>query len=291
MELRIENKGNISVLYLDKVNVILGRNQSGKTYKLKQLESVFNGNGNYALLNGVEVTNGLFNVIHIHENRDLESEINIKSKSSFHMNVIKPFVTDEYESIKKYTEVFADSIKALYEQTYHTSFDYKLSSNNISLDSKKVEKLETIIFEIVSDVKHSKGSLEEFYFYQSLLQIKDGMNNILLIDDIDRYLDEDTLVSFLEYLNSIDNVTVFIATKNKYLLDTLKIPKFINEDFKIVDLNTIAKEEMYKKYQKLENNNLSLDNYILQSENFYTENDYKNYLNSNFVEILKKIKI
>lgn len=291
MELRLENKGKISVLYLDKINVILGKNQSGKTHKLKQLESIFNGNGNYALLNGVEITNGLFNVIHIHENRDLESEINIKSKSAFHMNVIKPFVTEEYESIRNYTEVFAESIKELFEKTNQSNYNYNLSSNNIRLDSKKVEKLETIIFEIISNIRHSKGSLEEFYLYQSLLQIMDGMNNVLLIDDIDRYLDQHTLTSYIEHLSRIDNLTIFITTKNKYTLDDLKITKYINEEFQTIDLSTIAKEEMYRKYQKMENSKLSLDNYILQNENFYSENDYNNFLNSNLIEILKKIKL
>lgn len=291
MELRIENKGNIAVVYLDKVNVILGGNQTGKTQKLKQFESIFKGNSDYALINGIEVGNGLFNVININENRDLEAEVSIKSKSSFHTNVIKPFVTEEYESISKYASMFTEKIQELLNNKSQAEFNYNLSNNSVQLDTKKVEKLETIIFELFSETRHSKGSLEEFYFYQALLQIKEGMNNILLIDDVDRYLDDVTLKKYVDYLNSIENVTIIITSKNKYILDTLKISKYINQDFKTIDLSTIAKEEMYKNFYEMENSNISLDNYILQSENFYSESDYNRYLNNNYLEILRKVEL
>lgn len=291
MELRIENKGNIAVVYLNKVNVILGSNQTGKTQKLKQLENIFKGNSDYALINGIEVGNGLFNVIHINENRDLEAEVGIKSKSSFHTNVIKPFVTEEYENISNYTAMFTEKIQELLNKNSQTEFNYNLSNNSVQLDTKKVEKLETIIFELFSDTKHSKGSLEEFYFYQALLQIKEEMNNIILIDDVDRYLDDVTLKKYIDYLNNIENVTIIITSKNKYILETLKITKYINQDFKIIDLSTIAKEEMYKNFYEMENSNISLDNYILQSENFYSESDYNRYLDNNYLEILRKVEL
>lgn len=291
MELRLENKGNISVLYLDKLNLILGNNQSGKTQKLKQLESIFNGNSNYALLNGVEVSNGLFNVIHIAENRDLESEIGIKSKSSFHTNIIKPFVNDEYEEIKKYVNDFATNIENMFNRSDKMNFSYSLSENNVQLNSKKVEKLETIIFELFSDIKHSKGSMEEFYFYQSLLQLKEGVNNIILIDDVDRYLDNKVLYEFIENIMQNDNLTIILTSKNKYILDTLNVTKYIDSDFNTIELLPIAKQEFYSEFHKIEKSNISLDNYIMQSENFYSKSDYKNYLNKHMLEILKKIEL
>lgn len=291
MELRLENKGNISVVYLDKINIILGGNKSGKTQKLNKLEEIFKGNSDYALVNGVEVNNGLYNVIHIKDNRDIDAEVQLQAKSSFHTNVIKPLMNNNYESVTQAVNQFTESINIILEENDNLKYNYSLSKNNVAVSTKKLEKLETILFELYTSDKHSMGSKEEFYFYQSLANIKDGINNILLIDDVDRYLDSKAIERFIDTLNKRINVTLVVTTKNKYLLQELKQSRYIDKEFNLVDLLPIAKEQMFRNFHKMEESNISMDNYILQNESFYSENEYAKYLNSNFLKILGKINI
>lgn len=291
MELRLENKGNISVVHLEKINIILGGNKSGKTQKLNKLEEIFKGNSDYALVNGVEVNNGLYNIVHIKDNRDIDAEVQLKAKSSFHTNVIKPLMNNNYESLTQAVNQFTSSVTNILKEDDNLQYDYLLSSNSVTVSSKKLEKLETILFELYTNDKHSMSSKEEFYFYQALSNIKEGINNIVLIDDIDRYLDSKTILKFIDIFNLKKNVTLILTTKNKYLLYDLKQSKYINKEFNLVDLLPIAKNQMFEKYHKLEKSNISIDSYILQSESFYSENEYKNYLKSNFLEILEKINI
>lgn len=291
MELRLENKGNISVVHLEKINIILGGNKSGKTRKLNKLEEIFKGNSDYALVNGVEVNNGLYNIVHIKDTRDIDAEVQLKAKSSFHTNVIKPLMNNNYESLTQAVNQFTSSVTNILKEDDNLQYDYLLSSNSVTVSSKKLEKLETILFELYTNDKHSMSSKEEFYFYQVLSNIKEGINNIVLIDDIDRYLDSKTILKFIDILNLRKNVTLILTTKNKYLLYDLKQSKYINKEFNLVDLLPIAKNQMFEKYHKLEESNISIDSYILQSESFYSENEYKNYLKSNFLEILEKINI
>lgn len=291
MELRLENKGNISVVYLDKINIILGGNKSGKTQKLNKLEEIFKGNSDYALVNGVEVNNGLYNVIHIKDNRDIDAEVQLQAKSSFHTNVIKPLMNNNDESVTHAVNQFTESINNILEENDNLKYNYSLSKNNVAVSTKKLEKLETILFELYTSDKHSMGSKEEFYFYQSLANIKDGINNILLIDDVDRYLDSKAIERFIDTLNKRINVTLVVTTKNKYLLQELKQSRYIDKEFNLVDLLPIAKEQMFRNFHKMEESNISMDNYILQNESFYSENEYAKYLNSNFLKILGKINI
>lgn len=291
MELRIEEKGNISVVYLDKINLILGANKSGKTRKLDKLNEVFKGNSDYALINGVEVNNGIFNVIYIRENRDIESEIEIKSKSAFHMNVVKPLVNNNSEKLIHLIEEFSNGVNDILKEESNKDFNYELSDNYIATNSKKLEKLETILFEISSTEKHSMGSKEEFYFYQALLNLKEGINNIILIDDTDRYLDSQILAKFLQVIESRNDTTIIMSSKNKYLLYDLSLYKYIDSKLKTIELEPIAKELMFDEFRKLDNSNISLDSYILQNDNFYSKSDYKQFLKVNFMKILEKITI
>lgn len=290
MELRLENDGNISLIYLEKMNLILGRNKSGKTKKLNKLNEVFNGNSDYALINGVDVNNGLYNIVYINENRDIDSEVQLKAKSAFHTNVIKPLVNNNYELITQYVNEFTSSINTILEDDT-LNYNYALSDNDVSVDSKKLEKLETILFEIHTRDKHSMGSKEEFYFYQALFNLKDGINNIVLIDDVDRYLDSKVLIKFLDYLNQRNDVTIIMSTKNKYLLFELGLIKYIDDKLNVVDLEPIAKQLMFECYHNLENSNISIDSYILQNESFYSKSDYDKFLKNNYLEILQKIEL
>ncbi|WOO89589.1 hypothetical protein R2F61_02460 [Mollicutes bacterium LVI A0078] len=291
MELRIENNGNIRVINFGKVNLILGANKSGKTQKLEKLNEVFNGNSDYALINGVEVNNGLYNVVYLKENRDIEAEIQIKAKSAFHMNVVKPLVNNNYNQLKQFTEEFASNLSSILEEQHNIIYDYPLSNNEIAVNTKKLEKLETILFEIYSGDKHSMGSKEEFYFYQTLANLKEGINNIILIDDIDRYLDSNVILKFIEFIIKRKDTTIVMTSKNKYLLYELQLLKYIDKNFNVIDLLPIAKETMFDRYHKMEKSNLSLDNYIIQSENFYSETDYNSFMEEHFLEILKKIEM
>ncbi len=291
MELRIENNGNVSIFYLDKVNLILGGNKSGKTKKLQKLNEVFNGNSDYALVNGVEVNNGLYNVVYIKENRDIEAEVQIKAKSAFHMNVIKPLVNNNYEQVTDLVNEFSNNINTILYENDDLNYKYALSDNTITVNSKKLEKLETILFEIYSSDKHSMGSKEEFYFYQALSNLKDGVNNIILIDDVDRYLDSNVLTKFIEHIKERQDTTVVITSKNKYILYELNLISYIDKEFNLVDMVPLAKELMFKEYHQLEKSNISLDNYILQSETFYSKSDYKKFLENNYLKILKKIDL
>ncbi len=291
MELRLENNGNISVIYLDKINLVLGSNKSGKTQKLNKLNEIFSGNSDYALVNGVEVNNGLYNVVYIKDNRDIDAEVEIKAKSAFHMNVIKPLVNNNYELLNQYLNDFSNGVSSILETNNKLEYRYSLSNSEVRVNSKKMEKLETLLFEIYAEDKHSMSSKEEFYFYQALSNLKDGINNILLIDDIDRYLDSKVLITFFEYLNERTDTTIIMASKNKYLLYELGITKYINKHFNTVELLPLAKRAMFESYRELEKSNVTLDSYVLQSESFYSENDYNKFLETNYLEILKKINI
>ncbi|WOO87872.1 hypothetical protein RZE82_02805 [Mollicutes bacterium LVI A0039] len=289
MELRLEYKGKVSTVNLDKINLIYGRNKTGKTEALKLLVESFKGNLNYSLINGMDIPHGMFNVIFIEDTRDIDAEVGLKAKSNFHNYIVKRFINEEYDLLKKLTQNFAGEVNEALVHFEPNQYKYALSDNKISINSKKLEKLETILFELISLDQHSMSSKEEFYFYQCLDQVKDGMQNILVIDDVDRYLDSNVLAKFIKHVSSFENLTILITSKNKYLINDLILTKYIDPNLNVVDLVPFAKEEMFRVFLEKEEVNTSLDKYIMLNEKFYEKNDYEKHLKDNCLKIIEKI--
>ncbi len=285
MEVRTEYNGNIRYVILEKINIILGDNCSGKTLLTNFLESGFSADEKYFQVNGVEVSNALFNVIYIDENRDVESEIGLKSKGAFNKKVLKPFICDYDEELNELVSKLKEDVQTLIDEK-KLEFNYPISNHNIALNSKKVSKLETILFELVSSAPVTASVKEEFYIYQQLSNITNECHNIVIIDDLDRHLDYTSIEKLIEYLENYDNITMIATTSNKYLLPEMGIFEYIDTDFNEHKLMDQIKREMFEKYLKEENANVTLDNYILQNEEFYSEKDYKSYLINNINRFL-----
>lgn len=285
MEVRTEYNENIRLVGLEKINVILGNNCSGKTKLCNFLDSGFSSDEKYFQVNGVKVSNSLFNVIYIKEDRDVDAEIGLKTKAAFTRNILKPFINNYSGEILDLVDNFKEEIDTLIDNE-NLNYEYPISKHKIELDSKKLSKLETVLFEVVSTAPTTASVKEEFYIYQQLSNMSNECHNILIVDDIDRHLDYINIEKLLKYLKEIDNLTIIVSTSNKYLMPEIGIFEYIDTDFNEHKLLDQIKGEMFEKYLNEENSNVTLDNYILQNEEFYSEKDYKKYLMNNINRFL-----
>lgn len=287
MKITLEIDKKFKTLDFKQFNLLLGKNGSGKTILLNQIKKGFEGKDNNFLYNGITPPINLFNIIYIGEERDLEAEVELKAKSYIKTKIIKEFINNNMEEISELSDEYLQAMSKLFEK--NKEFNYILSKGNICFTDTNLNKLESLILELLFEDKLSKSAKEEFYFRIRLENLDKERYNLILIDNLNRYLDNNIIKDIFDKLP--DNVYVIATSKDKYLLDDIEFNKVYGSEYQEITLIKEAKINLFKEYLQKENINKTLDDYILENEEFFNEKDYKKYFLENKIKILKELKL
>lgn len=287
MEIKLKLNNNYKKINIEKFNIILGNNCSGKTGILNTIYKGLEGKEEYFLINGINVSRGMYEFCYIDEHRDIDAEIQLKTKSHIKDKVIKSIILNNEEYIEKIVEEYIDKLKILLQEE---KYQYLHSNTKLDINENKMKKLDSILFYLLDIENMSKSSKEEFYFMQRLNSIEDEVMTIILIDDIDRYLDNKTIENIFSILEN-KNIKIICTSKNKYILNDINFNKIFNTKLEEIKLLDLAKFNMFTKYHQEEKSNLTLDDYIMINNEFFLNKDYERYLLEEKINIISKLKV
>lgn len=287
MEIQLKINENYKKIYLDKYNVVLGSNDTGKTNILNTIVRGLEGKEEYFLINGINVSKGMYDFVYIDENRDIDGEVALKSKSYIKDKKIKALILKNEEQVREITNDYIEKMSQIFLEE---EYNYLHSQTKIVIDNNKMNKLDNIILELLNSSELSKGAKEEFYIVQRLQEVNKEVRTVVIIDDIDRYLDNKTIYNILE-MSELENIKLICSSKNKYILNEISFNKIFDTFLNEVKLEELAKINMFKKYYKEEGTNLTFDDYIMQNEEFFLKNDYETYLKKEKLNIISDLKI
>ncbi len=287
MEIQLEINNNLRKINLKSINLILGNNCSGKTTILNTIKSGLDGKEDIFMINGINCAKGMFEYIYIDENRDLEGEMHLKAKSYIHQKKLKDILLENEDQIAEITNNYIQQINQIFT---NEKYQYIHSQLQLGINEEKTKKLENIIFQL-SDIDNiSMATKEEFYIKQRLEDIKLKKINLVIIDDIDRYLDTHIISDIINTLKD-ENITVIFTSKNKYLLHEIEVNKIFNTKLKEIKLLELAKVKMFSKYLEKENINMTLDDYILKNNDIFYEEDYQKYLKKEKKSLINELEL
>ncbi len=287
MEIQLKIKDNYKKIYLDKYNIILGSNATGKTNILNTIVRGLEGKEEYFLINGINISKGMYDFIYIDENRDIDGELTMKSKSYIKNKKIKLLILNKEDHVSEITNDYIERMNRIFAEE---EYNYLHSQTKLVIDNNKMNKLDNIILELLNSEQLSKGAKEEFYIMQRLQQVNNELNTIVIIDDIDRYLDNKTIYNILEIMK-LKNIKLICSTKNKYILNEIKFNKIFDVFLNEIKLEELSKINMFKKYYKEEITSLTFDDYIMQNEELFLKNDYETHLKKEKINIISDLKI
>ena len=286
MELQITYDGNIKKIILGKTNMILGLNNTGKTRLCEILTDALRGAKEHCYMNGQTIQKGMFNVIFITDDRDLKSEAELKLKSVIQSKVLKEFISENDDKINIISNEFLKAVQILFDER---SYPYLLSHTKLCLDAAKLEKLQSIIFDLEGREQMSQSAMEEFYLRQRIDSLDNSVHNFVVIDNIDQYLDSITLSKLLLEYKDKKNLSIVATAKNQFILEYVNIENIYLTNLKKVSLLEEAKIQLFDQLIKKEQYNATLDDFIMEYETFFKESDYIRHLNEEKLKILSKI--
>ncbi|MFV0505003.1 MAG: hypothetical protein ACK5LT_13715 [Lachnospirales bacterium] len=282
MNIKISYKGTIKNIDFGNINLILGRNGSGKTSIIEHLIEGLNGEAEFCTVDGLKPTKNDFNIIYIDAKRDLDSEVALKAKSNFQKNIFKNLLINHGDELEEITKKFIVEVNNLLEDDL--GYNYNLSQGKIKISSRNVKKLDTVLFELEIN-SNSQSAYEEFYIRQHMSSLNKDKYTFIFIDDIDRYLDYDVIQSIFKTIPR-KNCCIICTTNKKSILYDVEFSFICNTRLEIIDLMEKSKLVLFKEYLQSENIKMTLDDYIMQNEHLYYDNDYFDFFQKNKEKVI-----
>lgn len=231
-----------------KINIIFGPNSSGKSTIVNNLELIFSGKDKTSTINDQIIDKNSFNIIKIDSEFAISDLLKLTSKNVYKNKLKEIINSPELDLQKQYIEENLSKIQEILNSTI----------NKDSILKWKIKEQETddlLLNLIEGEINASKSE-------QNILFIKEKTNtiekeNIILIDDFDAFLNEDSILKILDILNSISATSFIFTNKPESLFYSYnKYSNYVCRNSKIIELNTLL---------SIENNNQNLTEYILNA--------------------------
>lgn len=288
MNIILKKDNNISNVEFGKLNLILGKNNSGKTSILNLLNKALLGDIENTTINGLKPSKSTFNIIFIEEDRNLEEEVGLKSKSTFYKKKLMTYYMEQEEEFDKITSEYIFKMKELFENEKF-QYKYKLSNSKLTINHEKIEKLNNILFNLDFDFK-SMSSKEEFYIRQKIQPIANNKYTFILIDDLDRYLDYEIINTILNNICNMEKTSLICTSNKKAILYDCSFSSIHNTNLEKINIMEEAKLSIFKEYIKKENTSKTLDDYIMENEYLFTDEDFKSFFQKNKEKVINQLK-
>lgn len=215
-----------------KINIIYGPNLSGKTTLSTNLEEIFLGKDKTAKFNDLPIEKATFSVIKIDSNFDINEFIKLTSKNIF-KNKIKDILnnTDLADFREKQIELLEILQKELNSKLEDESSIIKRKIKNLEIDD--------LLLNLIEGSSESSKSEENLFYIKTKLD-NSISNNIIIIDDFDAFLNEDSIIKLFNILEEIDGIAFLFTSNSQSLFYSLKdYSNFVLRDGHLYDLNTV----------------------------------------------------
>lgn len=300
----------------ERAAIILGSNNSGKTYLINTLVKGFEGNLDDFQINNLKVYKGDYKVILLNDEMNFETEFKF-SKTNELKKIICDEIIEKYINEKGSEEIILESLNETFLQIgndinkwLEENINCNINNNvNFSLKFDNIDKIIERFAEIyindatLKEKKSPKSLLREILFYLLIiLSEKTGYDNtIFLIDNIECYLATELLIKFINIINQITeknpNIKFIITSSDSNLykvvqekFDVYKI--YNNKLYKLNKIDNIIKNTIIlNEYLILNDNEISLNSFFEQNEHLIIEEDITIFKNKHYYPNLEKIGI
>ena len=220
-----------------KINIIYGPNLSGKTTMSLNLEEIFLGKDKTARLNDLPIEKGLFTVIKIDSKFDINEFIKLTSKNIF-KNKLKLILNDI--NLAEFRE---KQIKLLEVLQHELNLKLNVDSNIITWKIKDLE-IDDLLLNLIEGTSESSKSEENLFYIKAKLDTSIS-NNLIIIDDFDAFLNEDSIIKLFNFLEKIDGISFLFTSKSQSLFYSLKnYNNYVLRSNNLFDLNYVINNEI-----------------------------------------------
>lgn len=197
-----------------KINIIYGPNLSGKTTMSTNLEEIFLGKDKTAKFNDLPIEKAMFSITKIDSKFDINEFIKLTSKNIF-KNKIKNILNDP--NLADFREKQIELLEVL-QQELNTKLEN--DSNVIKWKIKDLE-IDDLLLNLIEGTSVSSKSEENLFYIKT--KINNSIpNNVIIIDDFDAFLNEDSIIKLFNMLEEIDCISFLFTSKSQSLFYSLK---------------------------------------------------------------------
>lgn len=287
--LSIFNKDNKKITEFSKINIIFGYSKSGKTTILSNLNNIFLGKDKHNLINGTQTIPGDFNVFYLGSKDGIKDHLKLSSKSLLRKMILENQFSKEFsdccEQISKGISQAQLEIESLIREILP---GVRLEIN----DSNNPLGLLVDNMNISLEMDTASEEKEELFSLVNALSKTTKNQTIVLIDDFNNDLDEETTIKFFDEINRSN--AVFVLTTKKpipqYLIDN-DVRIFASRQLNLIPLPSLEKmvlnsQSYTEEYHTFEEYMLGIG-YLKDSQEYKTMiNLIKNDEYSNILRIL-----
>lgn len=281
-------------------NIILfGKNTSYKNNLLTTLHNGLIGKNKSILINGKIPDIKDYNVMLIDEESDFENEFKF-TKNNIFKQLIYDDIIDKIneEKIIDYTNEIFDVIdnkvnklldkKINKKNDNNISFQIEIPNINAIIDKFTNIYIDNILLNSKEITKSMKRKLlYQLYFFD--IKNKSNINNIIIINNFDAYLNSNEIINLLNTINNLTNDNChFILTSSSNIFEYINLNKFnvykvTNKILPLSLLNNSIKNYILKKEYIDNKETTSYDEFYHQNEALILEEEitkiYNNLLN------------
>lgn len=268
------NKETRKILEFSRVNIIFGYSKSGKTTLLKDLSSVFAGKNKNILLNGTQTIPGDFNVFYIDSKDGIKDHLKLSSKSLLRKLILDFKLSDESQTINA---IIIESLNKLKNELQE---NMKKSLPNLSLDINNLDDPLNLLLDnanVSLTFDSSTKDKEDLFILIKSLAKESKIPVIILIDDFNNDLDEETTINLLTQLK-LTNAYFFLTSKRpvpQYSISN-ETSIFAVRDYKIYSIPDI--EKLILDALEFKENNHTFEEYMLGNGYLKESLEYKTLL-------------
>lgn len=264
MKINYSQNNTLKTLNLSKVNLFYGYSNSGKTTFAKYLEQGFFGKQKGFLVNNSSVIKDEFKVILINSKESIIDHIKLSSKSylkNYYYNETKNYFDNHTELLDEINNKFKDLNNLLNELSTNFNNKTTLAKIRLSLGINSSEELIDNFMNVeVSENDLSSSASKELLIMLLTTLNYETENIILIIDDFDSSLDEETTRNIFKKFDEFKGTIILFTNKPNSLLYSIdkynifnirenQICDFTNILFIIKDaLNNNTSNHSYEEY-------------------------------------------
>lgn len=221
--LSIFNKDNKKITEFSKINVIFGYSKSGKTTILSNLNNIFIGKDRHNLVNGTQTIPGDFNVFYLGTKDGIKDHLKLSSKSLLRKMILENQFSEDFSNCCNQISKSINRAQLEIEDLVRSVLPgIKIEIN----DSDNPLELLMDNMNISLEMDTTSEEKEELFSLVNALSKTTKNQTIVLIDDFNNDLDEETTLNFFEEIEK--SQAIFILTTKK------PIPQYlVNDNFRI----------------------------------------------------------
>ena len=275
-KISIFDKDTKKILEFSKINIVFGYSKSGKTSFLKDLNSIFLGKNKHFLVNGTQTIAGDFNVFFIESKDGIKDHLKLSSKSLLRKLILDSKFSDNFQNISSNISLELNKLKEELENII------KGYLPNLTFDIDNLEEPVNLILDNASvslDIDSSTEDKEELFTLINSLAKASEIPTIVIIDDFNNDLDEETTIDFFNLINNSD--AHFILSTKRPLPQNLVDKNtciFAIRESKIYAIPQF--EKLVLDALELKENNHTFEEYMLGNGYLKESSEYKSLLNS-----------